>query len=131
MKSGSFHLLREALLRMYKKHDSLVQKPNHECNLCNYTFSIKEVLVMHMHKERNGGAHVQKSCNMCLFTAHMVRNNQDWYPYINLSLFFVENIQKHQFFLEKFIGQWILDGDGQGIAKDIKKKSFSKRNKKW
>ena len=26
---------------------------------------------MHMHKEGNDAAHVQKSCNMCLFTSHM------------------------------------------------------------
>ena len=56
---------------MYRKHDSLVPKPNHECNLCDYTFSIKEVLAMHMHKEHNGAAPVQKSCNMCLFTSHL------------------------------------------------------------
>ena len=58
---------------MYRKHDSLVPKPNHECNLCDYTFSIKEVLAMHMHKEHNGAAPVQKSCDMCLFTSHLSR----------------------------------------------------------
>ena len=26
---------------------------------------------MHMHKEQNGAAPVQKSCNMCLFTTHL------------------------------------------------------------
>ena len=56
---------------MYKKHDSLVLKPNHECNLCDYTFSIKEVLAINMHKEHNGVAPVQKSCNMCSFTSHL------------------------------------------------------------
>ena len=32
---------------------------------------------MHMHKEHNGAAPVQKSCNMCLFTSHLscVRKN--------------------------------------------------------
>ena len=50
---------------------------------------------------------------------YMVRNHQDGYPYINLSyFFFFENIQKRQFFLEKLIGQWILDRDGRGIARD-------------
>ena len=56
---------------MYRKNDSLVPKQNHECNMCNYTFSIKEVLAIHMNKEHNGAAHVQKSCNMCLFTSHL------------------------------------------------------------
>ena len=56
---------------MYRKHDSLVPKPNLECNLSGYTFSIKKVLTKHMHKEHNGAAHVQKSCNMCLFTSHL------------------------------------------------------------
>jgi hypothetical protein len=46
---------------MYRKHDSFVPKPNHEYNLDDYTFSIKEVLAMHMHKEHNGVAPVQKS----------------------------------------------------------------------
>ena len=36
----------------------------------------------------------------------------------------VENIQKRQL-LVKFIGQCIPDGDGRGIARDIKKKLFS------
>ena len=58
---------------MYRKHDSLVHKPNHECNICDYTFLMKEELAMHMHKEHNGAAPVQKSCNMCLFTFHLSR----------------------------------------------------------
>ena len=37
------------------------------------TFSIKEVLVMHMHKVHKGDAPVQKSCDMCLFTSHLSR----------------------------------------------------------
>ena len=40
-------------------------------NLCNYAFLINEVLAMHMHKEHNGAAPVQKSCNMCLLTFHL------------------------------------------------------------
>ena len=36
--------------------------------------------------------------------------------------FFVENIQTHQFFLVKLIGQCIPDGNGRGIARDINKK---------
>ncbi len=28
---------------------------------------------MHMHKEHNGAAPVQKSCNLCLFTSHLSR----------------------------------------------------------
>ena len=47
--------------------------------------------------------------------------------------FFFENIQKPNFFLVKLIWQWILDGDGQGIARDVKKKyfHFQKFDKKW
>ena len=56
---------------MYRKHDSLVPKLHLEYNLCNYTISIKEVLAMHMHKEHNGAAPVQKSCNMFLFTSRL------------------------------------------------------------
>ena len=37
------------------------------------TFSIKEVMAMHMHKEHNGAAPVQKSCDLCLFTSHLSR----------------------------------------------------------
>ena len=35
-----FSFTSEILLakHMYRKHDSLVPKPNHECNLCYYTF---------------------------------------------------------------------------------------------
>ena len=43
-------------------------------------------------------------------------------PYLKLSLFFFENIQTHQFFLVKLIGQCIPDGNGRGIARDINKK---------
>ena len=53
---------------MYRNHDSLVPKPNHECD---NTFLIKEVLAMHMHKEHNGVAPFQNSCDMCLFTSHL------------------------------------------------------------
>ena len=28
---------------------------------------------MHMHKEHNGAAPVQKSCDLCLFTSHLLR----------------------------------------------------------
>ena len=42
--------------------------------------------------------------------------------------FFVENIQKRQFFLEKLIGQRIPDRDGRGIARDIKKNYFHFQN---
>ena len=58
---------------MYRKHDSLVPKPNPECNLCDYTFLMKEELAMHIHKEPNGAAPVQKSCNMFSFTFHLSR----------------------------------------------------------
>ena len=34
-------------------------------------------------------------------------------------IFFVENIQRFQFFLVKLIGQWILNRKGRGIAKNI------------
>ena len=57
---------------MYRKHDCLVPQPNLECNLCDYNFSIKEVLAKHMHKEHNGTFPVQKSCDMCLFTSHLL-----------------------------------------------------------
>ena len=75
---------------MYRKHDSLVPKPNHECNICNYTFSIKEILAMHMHKENNGVAPAQKSCNMCLFTSHLspvIKNHIDRKHLGNLKTF--------------------------------------------
>ena len=53
---------------------------------------------------------------------YMVRNHQDGYPYINLSYFFFLKIYRNiNCFLEKLIGQWILDRDGRGIARDIKK----------
>ena len=55
----------------YREHDSFVPKPNHECNICDYTFSIKEVLAIHMHKEHNGAASVQRLCDMCSFTSHL------------------------------------------------------------
>ena len=55
-KSANLYLL--LVKHMYRKNDSLVPKPNHECNLCDYTFSIKEVLAMRMHKEHNGAAPV-------------------------------------------------------------------------
>ena len=42
----------------------------------------------------------------------------------------VENIQNHKFFLEIFIGQWIPDRDGQGIARDIEKNYFHFQNAK-
>ena len=35
------------------------------------TFSIKEVLAMHMPKEHNGAAPVQKSFDLCLFTSQL------------------------------------------------------------
>ena len=71
----NFSFTEESLLakHIYRKYESLVPKPNHECNLYDYTFSIKEVLTMHMHKEHNGAAPVQKSCNMCQFTSHLSR----------------------------------------------------------
>ena len=47
-----------------------------------------------------------------------------------LNFFVVENIQKHQFFLEKLIGQWIPDRDGRGIARDIKNNYFHFQNLK-
>ena len=55
------------------------------------------------------------------YATHMVRNHQGGYPYINLSLFFFWKYTETSFFLEKFIGQWILDRDRRGIARDIKK----------
>ena len=71
VKSANFYLL--LAKHMYRKHDSLVSKPNHECNLYDYTFSIKEVFAMHMYQEHNGATLVQKSCNMCLFTSYPSR----------------------------------------------------------
>ena len=40
-------------------------------NLTDYTSSIQEILAMHMQKEHNGAAPVQKSCAMCWFTSHL------------------------------------------------------------
>ena len=73
---------------------------------------------------------VKFSSGLLITYIYMVRNHQDWYPYLNLHFFF-ENIHKRQFLIN-LIGQWIPDGDGRVIARDIKKKiSFSKLNKKW
>ena len=55
---------------MYIKHNNLVPKTDLECNLCDYTFSIREISAMQMHKLHNGAAPVKKSCDMCLFTSH-------------------------------------------------------------
>ena len=43
---------------MYRKHNSLVPKPDYKCNICDNTFSIKEVLAMLMHKVHKGAAPV-------------------------------------------------------------------------
>ena len=52
-----------------------------------------------------------------------------WIPLFKLVTFsFFENIQKRQFFLVKLIGHWIPNGDGRGIARDIKKKLFNFQN---
>ena len=49
---------------------------------------------------------------------YMVRNHQDGYHHINLSLFLYTETS---IILEKFIGQRFPDRDGRGIARDIKK----------
>ena len=59
---------------------------------------------------------------------YMVMNHQDRYPCLNLHCFVVENIQEHNFFFVKLIGQWIPNGDGRGIARDIKKIYFYFQN---
>ena len=50
---------------------------------------------------------------------------------VTFSLFL--KIYRNIIFLVKSIGQWIPDGDGRGIARDILKKIFlfSKLNKNW
>ena len=49
-----------------------------------------------------------------------------------LFLIYIYKYTKTSNYLMKFIGQWIPDGDGQEIAKDMKKIfSFSKCYKKW
>ena len=52
----------------------------------------------------------------------MVRNHQDGYPYLILSPFFLYT--ESSICLVKLIGQWILNSDGRGIARDIKKNYF-------
>ena len=56
---------------MYRKHDGLSPRPNNVCKLCDYTWSIKQVIAMHMHNEHNGTAPLQKSCNIGPFTSHL------------------------------------------------------------
>ena len=65
----------------------------------------------------------------CLLTAY---SRISFFKLVTFFLSFF-NIQKHQFFLVKLIGQWIWDGDGREISRDVKKKffSFSKLDKKW
>ena len=60
---------------------------------------------------------------------HMVRsrNHQDGYSYLNLSLFFWKYPETF-IFLVKLIGQWIPDGKGRGIARDVWKKYFPFQN---
>ena len=66
VKCASFHVL-----AYVQKHDGLSPKPNHVCKLCDYTCSIKQVLAMHMNKEHNGAAPLQKSCNIGPFISHL------------------------------------------------------------
>ena len=54
---------------------------------------------------------------------YMVRNHQNGYSYLNLSLFCLFKFPD-LIFLVKLICQWILDGEGQGIAMDILKNHF-------
>ena len=69
VKSANFYLLKKAFLLSICTENMIVLSPS----LCDYTFSINEVLAMHMHKEHNGAAPVQKSCDMCLLTSHLSR----------------------------------------------------------
>ena len=52
---------------------------------------------------------------------HLVRNRQDGYPYLILSLFCCWKYTETSIFLVKLIVQWIPDCDGRGIARVIKK----------
>ena len=56
-----------------------------------------------------------------------------WISLFKLVTFFCWKYTETSFFLVKFIGQWIPDRDGRGIARDIKKffSTFSKLDKKW
>ena len=48
---------------------------NHECNLCDYTFSIKEVLAMHMHKKHNGATPV---LNVFVHLSYVTRSKESY-----------------------------------------------------
>ena len=73
VKKVSFHLLKKALLLSICTENMIVLSRSRimSATYAIKTFSIKEVLAMHMHKERYGAAHVQKPCDMCLITCHM------------------------------------------------------------
>ena len=58
---------------------------------------------------------------ICKNFLYMVRNHQDRYPFLNLHFFCCWKYTETIIFLVKFIGQWIPNGDGRGIARDIKK----------
>ena len=66
---------------------------------------------------------------MFLYIFNNNKKVQNWNvekgPGKNLSLFlYLWKYTEMSIFLIKFIGQWIPDGEGQGIANDIKKKYF-------
>ena len=91
---------------MCREHDSLDPKQNHESNLCDSTFSIKEVLAMHMHKEHNDAAPVQKSHNICYFTSYMSRVLKN---HIDM---------KHQGILKTFeCNNWDFFANSKGVLK--------------
>ena len=53
-----------------------------------------------------------------------------WISLFKLVTFLLFKISRNPFFFVKLIGQWILDGKGRGIARDIKKKYFHLQNSK-
>ena len=57
----------------------------------------------------------------------MVRNHQDGYTYLNLHFFLLQYTET-SIFLVKLIVQWIFDGNGRGIARDINKINFHFQN---
>ena len=75
----------------------------------------------------------RKNLRFCVFAKK--KRVQNWNvekgPGITCHFFFLFlKIYRNIIHLIKLIFQWILDSDGQGIARDIKKKSFLKRDKK-
>ena len=95
----------------------------------NKVFRLKPLELEKSYWKHTGLNRIIISPNKICIYIYMVRNHQDGYPYMNLSLFFVFwKYIETSIFLEKLIGQWIPNRDGRGIARDIKKNYFHYQN---